>query len=133
MRFSRRVRERWQAARHSLFVICVAGSQKLKQSAKVLPPPPGALRAASLGLVLDGDADCTRVEMPPLNGVVVICGDNGAKGETVVIGEEIAGVGGFAGVTAAGLGGGGVICGFDRADWASAGWTHKARFRSNVR
>jgi hypothetical protein len=134
-RVSRRVRDRWQAARHSVFVICVPRSQIFMQSAKVLPPPPGALSADSLGLVLDGEDDGTRVGSPPLNGVVVICGDNGAKGEARVSGEEMAGVGGVTGATAAGLVGRALGCCSARAgrDWASAGWTHKARFRKNAR
>jgi hypothetical protein len=134
LRVSRRVRDRWQAARHSVFVICVSRSHIFMQSAKVLPPPPGALGADSLGLVLDGEDDGTRVGIPPLNGVVVICGDNGAKGEVRVSGEEMAGVGGVTGATAAGLVGRGVGCCTARADrdWASAGWTHKARSRRNA-
>jgi hypothetical protein len=101
-----------------------------------LPPPPGALGADSLGLVLDGEDDGTRVGMiPPLNGVVVICGDNGAKGEVRVSGEEMAGVGGVTGATAAGLVGGGVGCCRVRADrdWASARWAHKPRLRKSAR
>ena len=41
---------RLHASRHSAFVMCVAGSQNPMQSAKLLPPPPGALGANSLGL-----------------------------------------------------------------------------------
>jgi len=79
LRLSSRVCERWQASRHSLFVMCVSRSQNLMQSARVLPPPPGALGAASLGLVLKGDDDGTLVvTLPPVSGVVVICGDSGA-------------------------------------------------------
>jgi hypothetical protein len=44
--------ERLQAARHSTLVMCVAASQKPMQSASDLPPPPGALFADSLGLLL---------------------------------------------------------------------------------
>ena len=39
---------RWQAAFHSCFVMCVAGSQKPMQLAEPLPPPPGAWGAFSL-------------------------------------------------------------------------------------
>ena len=41
---------RLQASRHSVFVMCVAFSQKPMQSASNLPPPPGALGAFWLGL-----------------------------------------------------------------------------------
>ncbi|MGE0851750.1 MAG: hypothetical protein AB7O44_19335 [Hyphomicrobiaceae bacterium] len=41
---------RRQAARHWTFVMCVARSQNLMQSASDLPPPPGLLGSASLGL-----------------------------------------------------------------------------------
>jgi hypothetical protein len=39
---------RRHAAFHSAFDMCVAASQKPMQSAKVLPPPPGALGVAEL-------------------------------------------------------------------------------------
>ena len=109
MRFSSRVRERWQAARHSLFVMCDSRSQNLTQTARVLPPPPGALEAPSLGLVLKGDGDGTLVAtLPPVSGVVVICGESGAIGESGLMGAPMAGGGGAAGVIAAGFDGRGV-------------------------
>jgi len=94
---SRRCCERSQAARHSLFVMCVSRSQNFMQSASVLPPPPGADGAASLGLTLLGEEDGTLVGMlPPDSGSVVICGDSGAMGASGVMGvamaEEGAGV-----------------------------------------
>jgi hypothetical protein len=75
--------------------MCDSRSQNLTQSSKVLPPPPGALGAASLGLVLEGDDEGTLVVMlPPVSGVVVICGESGAIGESGVMGVPIAEEGG---------------------------------------
>ena len=100
---------RLQASRHSVFVMCESRSQNLTQSARVLPPPPGALGAASLGLVLEGEGDGTLVVMvPPVSGVVVICGDSGAIGESGLMGAPIAGGGGAAGMVVAGFDGRGV-------------------------
>ena len=79
------------------------------QSARVLPPPPGALGAASLGLVLKGEGDGTLVvTLPPVSGVVVICGDSGAIGESGLMGDPMAGGGGEVGVVTAGFDGRGV-------------------------
>jgi len=60
--------ERLQAARHSPLLMCVAASQKPMQSASVLPPPPGLLGAASLGLPLADEVPGERArlgEEPP--------------------------------------------------------------------
>jgi hypothetical protein len=58
--------ERLQAARHSTLVMCVAASQKPMQSASVLPPPPGALGADSLGLLLpEFPGERARLGAPP--------------------------------------------------------------------
>ena len=74
---------RLQAARHSAFDMCVAGSQKPMQSAKVLPPPPGALGADSLGLADEEPGDSARLlapgEPPPVANCVDSCGESGAK------------------------------------------------------
>lgn len=59
--------ERMQAARHSTLDMCVALSQNPMQSARVLPPPPGALGAASLGLLEADDVPGDRAsELDPL-------------------------------------------------------------------
>jgi hypothetical protein len=95
---------RLHAARHSAFVMWVSRSQKFMQSARVLPPPPGALAVASLGLALTvgarlvrpGDAaeDERLGGVPPLDkGTVVICGDMDGSGETDGKGEPTAGGG----------------------------------------
>ena len=76
-------RVRLQAARHSAFDMCVAGSQKPMQSAKVLPPPPGALGAYSLGLADEEPGDSARLlapgEPPPVANCVDSCGESGAN------------------------------------------------------
>jgi hypothetical protein len=99
---------RLQAARHSDFVMCVPRSQKVMQSSSVLPPPPGALAAASLGLVPADGALVRLAGTPPLdNGAVVSDGDWGGSGASEGEGEPTADEGaGFAGV-AAGLTGAG--------------------------
>ena len=77
---------RLHATRHSAFVIWVSRSQKFIQSARVFPPPPGALADASLALELPVGARLVRpgavaederlVGVPPLDkGVVLIRGD----------------------------------------------------------
>jgi hypothetical protein len=68
--------------------------------------------------VLEGDDDGTLVVMlPPVSGVVVICGDSGAIGESGVMGAPIAEEGGGVGVPCGtGLGGGGVMVGLDFDD-----------------
>jgi hypothetical protein len=83
---------RLQAARHSVFVMCVPRSQKAMQSSSVLPPPPGVLAAASLGLSLEdgvepplvsGVVDVRLAGVPPLDRGVVVrgsdCGGSGAR------------------------------------------------------
>jgi hypothetical protein len=57
-----RLRVRWHAARHSDFVMWVAGSQNPMQSLSVLPPPPGVLGLVSLGL----PGDSARLPLPCL-------------------------------------------------------------------
>jgi hypothetical protein len=74
---------RLQATRHSAFVMCVAGSQKLMQSSKVLPPPPGALGADWLGLPEDAPGDRAMLLAPvpvepPVENCVGSCGEFGA-------------------------------------------------------
>jgi hypothetical protein len=78
--------------RHSLFVICVPRSQNFTQSSSVLPPPPAVLCADSLGLVLpeDGEGILSVLTLPPVRGIVVVCGESGAVGEGDVIGAPIA-------------------------------------------
>jgi hypothetical protein len=74
MRFS----ERWQAAFHSCLVMCVARSQKPMQSLKVLPPPPAALGACSLGLPGESAREL-GLATPPLDSGAGGCdGDRGA-------------------------------------------------------
>jgi hypothetical protein len=63
---------RWQANRHSCFVMCVAGSQNFMQSASVSPPPPGLDS-------LPGDSasePCLALPPPEAAGGSV-CGDSG--------------------------------------------------------
>src|SRR5882672_7581979 len=74
---------RWQAVRHSDFVMCVAGSQKPMQSAKDLPPPPGALGADWLGLPGDSAKPFPPLELfppvePPVENCDGSCGERGA-------------------------------------------------------
>ena len=73
---------RRQAAFHSVFVICVSRSQKPMQSASVLPPPPGALGANSLGLWCGCPGESARVlgAEPPVANCVDSCGDSGREG-----------------------------------------------------
>jgi hypothetical protein len=70
---------RLQAARHSPFVIWVALSQKPMHAASVLPPPPGALGACSLGLPGDSARLLEPVALPVAN-CEGSCGDSGATG-----------------------------------------------------
>jgi hypothetical protein len=65
--------------------MCVPESQNFMQSASVLPPPPGVLGAASLGL-----DEFFVVTEPPDRGVVVICGDIGGSGAIAGEGWPIA-------------------------------------------
>lgn len=61
--------------------MCVAASQNPMQSASELPPPPGALGAASLGLAEDVPGDRARLlcgGLPPLENCVDSCGESGA-------------------------------------------------------
>ena len=114
---------RLHAARHSALVVWVSRSQKFMQSARVLPPPPGALAVASLALALSVGSRLVRpgvpadderlVGVPPLdNGVVVIWGDiegrEWSEGRGAPIADDGAGfrppVAGLTGVT------GGVVC-----------------------
>src|SRR5581483_8324849 len=94
---------RSQAPRHSIFVMCVAGSQKAMQSARDLPPPPGVLGADSLGLGEPGDkARLLDGGLPPVENCVSSCGESGAMGGACgagaasVVGASVAG-GGVAG------------------------------------
>ncbi len=94
---------RTQAAFHSAFVMCVPRSQKPMQSASVLPPPPGALGAVSLGLPdeLPGDKarlGRTTLEVANCSGN---CGESGATGASWGIGSPIA-EGGVAATAGAG-------------------------------
>src|SRR5215468_1063567 len=68
---------RLQASRHSAFVIWVAFSQKPMHAASVLPPPPGALGACSLGLPGDR-AKLLEPAAPPVANCDGSCGDSGA-------------------------------------------------------
>src|SRR5262245_28058068 len=73
---------RRQAAFHSALVMCVSRSQKPMQSASVLPPPPGALGANSLGLPGEVPGESARLlgAEPPVANWVGSCGDSGAMG-----------------------------------------------------
>src|SRR5262245_6346310 len=96
---------RRQAAFHSAFVMCVSRSQKPMQSASVLPPPPGALGADSLGLPeeLPGDNAKLGCVEPPVANCIGSCGDSGAMGASSGSGSPIAD--GGAAVAAGGAGG----------------------------
>ena len=101
---------RWQAARHSGLLMCVALSQKPMQSASDLPPPPGALGADSLGLAeLPGErARLLCAGTPPPEICVDSCGDSGAMaGAWAAGGWSVAGP--PVEVEAAGGGAGGVV------------------------
>ncbi len=70
---------RLHAARHSALVMCVPASQNPMQSASVLPPPPGALGADSLGDADPGDsARLLEPVEPPVENCVGSCGESGA-------------------------------------------------------
>src|SRR5262249_48054419 len=56
--------------------MCVAGSQKSIQACSVLPPPPGALGADSLGE--PGDSARLPVVVPPVANAVGSWGERGA-------------------------------------------------------
>jgi hypothetical protein len=61
--------------------MCVAASQNPMQSAKVLPPPPGALGADSLGLRAEVPGDRAKLPEPvepPVENCVGSCGESGA-------------------------------------------------------
>src|SRR5215472_3106290 len=101
---------RLQACRHSAFVMWVAFSQKPMHASRVLPPPPGALVACSLGLPGELPGDSARLPpgapLPVLN-CVCCWGDNGAIAGACGAGDRNCDWGaGALGVT--GLGGGAV-------------------------
>ena len=99
-----RVKERWQAAFHCCFVMCVSRSQKPMQSLKLLPPPPAALGACSLALP-GVSANELGLAAPPLDAVAGGCdGDRGAVVGVCGAGVPIAEAGG-AMLVAAGFGG----------------------------
>ena len=66
------------------------------QSFNPQPPPPAVLWADSLGLLLRavGDGNLSFLTVPPVRGVVVICGGKGAIGAGEVIGVPTAEGGG---------------------------------------
>ena len=98
-----RLSERWQAAFHSCFVMCVARSQKPMQSLKLLPPPPAALGTCSLGLPGESASEL-GLAAPPLDDVTGACdGDRGAVVGVCGAGAPIAE--GGVGVVVAGGGG----------------------------
>jgi hypothetical protein len=126
-----RLSVRWHAAFHSDFDICVAGSQKPIQSASVLPPPPGALGAASLGLPGDNaklPPPCFGV--PPLEEMTGgTGGERGATLGTWGAGVPSAGAGVGAGAAGGGAGEGsgsvaplcaGELRPEEERDWAAA-------------
>jgi hypothetical protein len=96
LRLSSRCAERWHAPRHSLLDMCVSRSQYAIQSFRPQPPPPAVLWADSLGLALSavGEGSLSVLTVPPVSGVVVNCGDNGAIGGAEVIGVPITEAGG---------------------------------------
>src|SRR4029078_7674053 len=103
---------RLQAARHSAFVMCVAASKKPMQSARLLPPPPGALGADSLGLPDDAPGDSARPLAPvdpPVANCVGSCGESGAMacGWGATEGSDDAAL--VEGLGIAGAAGGGVV------------------------
>jgi hypothetical protein len=69
--------------------MCVAASQNPMQSANVLPPPPGALGADSLGLrEVPGDsAKLPEPVVPPVENCVGSCGESGAIADGCGAGE----------------------------------------------
>ena len=71
---------RLQACRHSAFVMWVAFSQKPMHASRLLPPPPGALAACSLGLPCELPGDSARLPGRPLPVANCVCcwGDSGA-------------------------------------------------------
>jgi hypothetical protein len=107
---------RRQAAFHSTLVICVSRSQKPMQSASVLPPPPGALGADSLGLpdAVLGDSARLGWVTPPVANCVGSCGESGGIGASSGMGAAIA----DGGVVASGGGGDGevLVPGISRGD-----------------
>src|SRR5437667_1924374 len=98
---------RRQAAFHSTLVMCVSRSQKPMQSVSVLPPPPGALGAYSLGLLEEPPGDSARLGWvtPPVANCVGNCGESGGIGTSSGRGAAIAG----GGVTVSGGGGEGDV------------------------
>lgn len=94
---------RRQAAFHSALVMCVARSQKPMQASNVLPPPPGALGADSLGLELaPGDRASELAVLPPVENCSGNCGESGAIGGVGVIGVPISAGGKVGGATVSG-------------------------------
>jgi hypothetical protein len=82
---------RTQAAFHSALVMCVSRSQNPMQSARDLPPPPGALGADSLGLAeTPGDSAMFGCTTPPVENWVGSCGDSGGIGGSSADGAAIA-------------------------------------------
>lgn len=88
---------RRQAAFHSVLFMWVAASQKPMQSARVLPPPPGALGADSLGLLelglaegVPGDSARLLVVDPPVEIAVGSWGESGGIGSSSGRGAAIA-------------------------------------------
>jgi hypothetical protein len=99
-----RLSVRLHAALHSRLVMCVSASQKPMQSLNVLPPPPGALGAFSLGLPGDSAKLFRRGTLPPDEKFEGCCGDNGAMPGAWGAGVPIADDGGVAGVLGVGIG-----------------------------
>jgi hypothetical protein len=81
----------------------VAASQKPMQSFSVLPPPPGALGADSLGLAEEepGDRASVLVVVPPVENCSGSWGESGAMSGTRSIGGAMAEGGNVGGETVA--------------------------------
>lgn len=82
---------RWQAAFHSALLMWVAASQKPMQSAKVLPPPPGALGVDWLELP-EAPGDRARLlpdVTPPVANCVGSCGESGATAGVCWVGGRV--------------------------------------------
>src|SRR5262245_37053572 len=99
---------RTQAAFHSALLMCVSRSQNPMQSARDLPPPPGALDADALGLPpedVPGDSARLGCVTPPVANCVGSCGESGAMGASSGMGASIA----DGGITLSGGGGDGEV------------------------
>src|SRR5262249_31781281 len=89
---------RRQAARHSALLMCVPLSQNPMQSCKLLPPPPGALGAFSLGLPVPPEPGDSAREPDPVPPVLPPDdaegggrdGESGATGAARCIGVLVA-------------------------------------------